>query len=170
MVEPGSNVCWTEVSVVFGAVLLGVDSEFVAEGGFVAEGKAVWEDLEGGADDEKPFSGKEAVDDNNWLVRAVDVTTVGKTTGEDAAIDENEEILDLTAEDEAVAKLTTEVELRMDEDRVVPKLTTEVEFKMDVELSLLRSEDNGVDTDVESLTNKISQRALLSPLERGQGR
>ena len=53
----------------------------------------------------------------------MDVATEGKNSVEDAAIDENEEI----------PNLTTEVELRIDEDEAVPKLTTE-EFKIDVEL------------------------------------
>jgi len=83
---------------------------------------------------------------------------VRKNAVEDAAIDEDEAVTKLTTEVElrtdedkaVVTKLTTEVELRTDE---VPKLTAEVEFKMDVKLGLLRSEDNGVDTEVKTLNN-----------------
>ena len=78
-------------------------------------------------------------------------------TDEGAAIDEKEGILILNTVvelriDEAVTKLTTEVEwmdedktvpelateveLRPDKDEEVPRLTTEVEFKLDVELGL----------------------------------
>jgi hypothetical protein len=61
-----------------------------------------------------------------------------KIAGEDAAIDEDEAVTKLTTEvelrtDEDKAVVTTEVELRTDE---VPKLTAEVEFKMDVKLGL----------------------------------
>ena len=61
----------------------------------------------------------------------------------DASIDEDEAVTKLTTEmevelrideDEAVPKPTTEVELRIDEDEAVPKLTTEVELKMGVGL------------------------------------
>jgi hypothetical protein len=53
MVEPGSEVCWTDVSLNFDAVPLGVDSEFVGEGDLVSEN---FEDV---GDGEKAFSGKE---------------------------------------------------------------------------------------------------------------
>ena len=57
VVEPGSDVCRTEV--VFNAVLLGVGSEFVAECEVVGEGKPGWKDLEREGDGETPASGKE---------------------------------------------------------------------------------------------------------------
>jgi len=63
-VGPGSDVFRAEVSVIFDAVLLGVDWEFEAEGGFVGGGKPVWKDIVGGVD-ETPFCGREVVDDIN---------------------------------------------------------------------------------------------------------
>ena len=56
--EPGSDVCRTGVSVDFNAVLLGVDSDFVAECEVVWEGEPAWKDFEGEGDGETPAKGK----------------------------------------------------------------------------------------------------------------
>ena len=69
-VETGSDVWRTEVSVVFGAALFRLDTEWVtvAEGDMEdSGGKVVWDDVKGGVDDEMPFSGKELVYNNQNL-------------------------------------------------------------------------------------------------------